>query len=260
MSALKTAFKTLIEQTTVSLKLCLFIDGLDEYEGDEDEVVEIFSNASISSNVKICCSSRPHQAFQEAFATRPGLRLQDLTFPDMREYVHDKLETNTRMQKLSQNEPEATKQLVEEIGSAASGVFLWVRLVVASLLSGLGKHDDILYLQKRLRELPPELDDLYDHMVFKVDKVYQQETAQLFQLVGTAFQNQDDDFISWRATPRLSVLFLAFASDRDPTLATEAKLGFMTNEEITTRCKNMEIRLRTRCGGLLEVNYGNKDP
>ena len=32
-------------------------------------------------------------------------------------------------------------KLIEEIVIAASGVFLWVKLVVAPLLKGLGEHD-----------------------------------------------------------------------------------------------------------------------
>lgn len=260
LSTLKLAFKTLISQTAVPLKLCLFIDGLDEYEGNDAEIAELFGNASMSENVKICCSSRPHHAFEEVFATQPGLRLQDLTYLDMRQYVHDRLEMNGRMQELNRNEPEATKQLIEEIGNAASGVFLWVKLVVSSLLSGLGNRDGISYLQMRLRQLPPELDDLYDHMVFKIDKVYQRDRARLFQLIGTAFQNQDNDLFSWPATSRLSILFLSFASEEDETLALKAEPGFMVKEKIINRCQDMEVRLKTRCGGLLEVNYGNQDP
>lgn len=259
MSTLKTAFKYLVSQTRDSLKLCLFIDGLDESEGDEQEVAEFFGQASMSDNVKICCSSRPHQAFEDAFAARPGLRLQDLTIPDMRQYVHDKLEKNSRMQQLSVEEPEATKELIEEIGNAATGVFLWVRLVVTSLVKGLGKHDDIWYLQKRLRELPKELDDLFDQMVFKVDKVYQEETARLFQLVGTAFRDQNDRHFG-RSSDQLSILLLSFASERDITLALEATPGFLTKEKVATRCQRMEVDLRVRCGGLLEVQYGIQDP
>lgn len=152
MSELKIAFKTLISQTRTPLNLYLFIDGLDEYEGDEEDVIEIFGRASMPDNVKVCYSSRPHQAFEDAFVARPGLKLQDLTIPDMRQYVHDKLERHTRMQQLTAKEPEATTELIEEIGYAACGVFLWVRLVVSSLLRGLGKHDDIQHLQLRLRE------------------------------------------------------------------------------------------------------------
>jgi hypothetical protein len=259
LSTLKTAFKNLVSQTTDSLKLCLFIDGLDEYEGDEQEVAEFFGQASISDNVKICCSSRPHQAFEDAFADRPGLRLQDLTIPDMRQYVHDKLERNSKMQRLIAEEPEATNELIEEIGNAAMGVFLWVRLVVTSLVKGLGKHDDIWYLQKRLRELPQELNELFDQMVFKVDKVYQEESARLFQLVGSAFREQNDKHFL-RSSERLSILLLSFASERDTALALEAAPGFLTKEKITTRCQRMQVDLRVRCGGLLEVQYGMRDP
>lgn len=261
-STLDLAFRALISQTSTSLKLCLFIDGLDEYEGNEDDIAGLFSQVTISENVKICCSSRPHQAFEDAFATLPGLRLQDLTLPDIREYIHDRLEKNVRMQRLNDKEPEATKELIEEIGNAASGVFLWVRLVVSSLLSGLGKYDDIHYLRMRLRELPEELDDLYHHMIFKVDKVYRQEAARLFQLVGAAFRNQDESLslFSGRATKQLTVLMLSFALDRDATLALQAKVGFLKRDQAVERCKDMEIRLRTRCGGLLEVQYGHRNP
>ena len=51
------AFKALISLTTVPLKLCLFIDGLDEYEGIEEDIAELFGKASMSDNVKICCST-----------------------------------------------------------------------------------------------------------------------------------------------------------------------------------------------------------
>ncbi|RFU33672.1 hypothetical protein B7463_g2672, partial [Scytalidium lignicola] len=227
LSNLQIAFKNFISQTSVPLKLCLFIDGLDEYEGNEEDLAEFFGNASMTENVKICCSSRPHQAFEDAFATRPGLRLQDLTFPDIRQYVHDKLENNTRMQRLGEQEPERPKELIEEIVAAANG----------------------------------ELDDLFHQMIFKVDKVYQQETAQLFQLVGFAFRDQWIDELFQYAMPNLlPILLLSFATERDSTLALKARYGFMTQKDVISRCTIMEIHLRTRCGGLVEVQYGNQDP
>lgn len=41
------------------LLLCLFIDGLDEYEGFHEDIVRLFQNAVESSHVEICLSSRP---------------------------------------------------------------------------------------------------------------------------------------------------------------------------------------------------------
>lgn len=187
------------------MKLCLFIDGLDEYEGNDEDIASLFGKTLMSHNVKICCSSRPHQVFADAFASRPGLRLQDLTIPDMKKYVHDRLERHSRMQQLFKDEPVPSRKLIDEIGTAASGVFLWVRLVVSSLLNGLGAHDDILFLRKRLEEYPKELDEFFHQMIFKVDKVYQQERARLFQLVGATFRDREDEFASWREIRQLSV-------------------------------------------------------
>jgi hypothetical protein len=51
--------------------------------------------------------------------------------------------------------------LVEEIVEKANEVFLWVKLVVQSLLAGLGNRDSITDLQRRLRELPSDLEKLY---------------------------------------------------------------------------------------------------
>ena len=94
------------------MKIIYFIDGLDEYEGDDADVAEIFGNASISQNVKICVSSRQHQVFEDAFAGRPGLRLQELTFPDIRRYIYDKLERHKRIQQLTIEEPVAASGLL----------------------------------------------------------------------------------------------------------------------------------------------------
>lgn len=177
--------------------------------------------------------------------------------PDMKKYVHDKLEKSLRMQELSRSEPEETEKLIEEIASAANGVFLWVRLVVMSLLRGLGNHDDISLLQKRLKVLPKELDSLFDQMIFKVDEVYRQETAQIFQLVGSTYRPQTQETLHGaQATAQLSILLLSFAMERDAALALQAEPSSFDKEKVASRCKSMEIHLRTRSGGLLEVQYG----
>jgi hypothetical protein len=45
------------------LRICLFVDGLDEYQGDNDgtyvDIAILFAKIASSSNIKICLSSRP---------------------------------------------------------------------------------------------------------------------------------------------------------------------------------------------------------
>lgn len=242
-------------QDLVPLRLCLFIDGLDEFDGDEYEIAKLFRDVSKSHNVKCCVSSRPHLQFQDAFTGQPGLRLEDLTFPDIRRFVSDELEYDDRMQRLTINEPEEAPKLIEEIVTTANGVFLWVKLVVASLLKGLGNHDLVSDLQVRLRAIPKKLEDLYVHMILKVDSVYQEEAARLYQLIAAAANRRDDD---WKIVAPLNILALALAEDRNPDLALTAKLHFLSRSEIWSRCKYMSSRLTSRTGGLLEIQHGDR--
>lgn len=83
LAKLKKAFSRLIDACTARLRLCFFIDGLDEYEGDHEEIADYFSTLSTTSSVKICISSRPWPALSDAFQDGPRLRLQDLTRRDI---------------------------------------------------------------------------------------------------------------------------------------------------------------------------------
>jgi len=58
-----------------------------------------------------------------------------------------------------------TSKLVREIATKADDVFLWVKLVVVSLLRGLQNKDNDSDLQKRLMELPNDLSALYEIMI-----------------------------------------------------------------------------------------------
>lgn len=52
------AFEKLWLGTAETSKMCLFIDGLDEFDGDPMELVELIQRVK-SPNIKICISSRP---------------------------------------------------------------------------------------------------------------------------------------------------------------------------------------------------------
>lgn len=69
-----------------SCRLCFFIDGPDEFEDEDDLIIFLRDNVS-STNVKVCSSSRPHKAFEDAFGASAKLRLQDLTYKDIQLYM-----------------------------------------------------------------------------------------------------------------------------------------------------------------------------
>ncbi|KAK4205062.1 hypothetical protein QBC40DRAFT_65709 [Triangularia verruculosa] len=251
LSQLEAALQTLVRQTQIPRKTCLFVDGLDEYEGDDGEIAALFAQITEGNDrVKCCVSSRPHKAFLNAFSNVRSLRLQDLTYPDIQQYVSDKLVADARMRQLAASHPSDVRSLIKEIVSSASGVFLWVRLVVASLLRGLGNDDGIDDLQARLRVLPKDLESLYRHMLLQVDEVYEQEASRIFLIVGAATSPRWDD---WAGVIPLTALTLSFAVEDHQSLALTAPMHFIKQTEVVSRSRVLISKLGTRCGGLLEA-------
>jgi NACHT domain len=274
------AFTVLLKQTSVPIKLCLFIDGLDEYEGNHSNIVDLLTDLTSSSHVKVCASSRPLLVFEDGFSAFPRLRLQDLTFKDINNYTNDNLRTNKRFQQLLLKEPVIAPALVEEIVAKADGVFLWVRLVVESLLQGLGNRDEISDLQRRLRFLPVDLEALYKQMLTaRIDPVYLHRASMIFQIVRearaagevkdalkksevqgetTAWSAQNASEVGVEESSRLgskplTILALAFADLQNYGRALVAPVKPLSDMELISICQVMEDGLKSWCAGLLEI-------
>jgi hypothetical protein len=174
----------------------------------------------------------------------PRLRLHDLTHRDITKYAEDKLGKNPRFKQLVLEEPLLAPELVEEIVRNADGVFLWVTLVVKSLLAGLGNRDGISDLQRRLRSLPSDLEALCSHMVTLIDHFYLSEASQIFQLVRTALELGSRSMkFSKQGRGPLTTLELSFATDTKdhPNLAIAARKTSISSEGVLSRCKKAEV-------------------
>ena len=245
LAELKKAFQNLITQKVAPLNICLFIDGLDEYEGDHTELCELFTQVAASPHLKIVLSSRPIPACIEAFSHCAKLRLQDLTYDDIQLFVESKLGSHPNIHKLEALEGPATTDLVENITKKASGVFLWVMLVVKSLLQGLQNFDHITDLQHRVDMLPADLENLYRQMFQSMSPLYKEQASQLLQLVLRSAEVQIQG--------QLTLLQLSYAEEEDPDRAVRAPLRVLSTLEKDLRCEAVEGRLRSRCCGLVEV-------
>jgi hypothetical protein len=150
----------LVDCVPSNVKVCLIVDGLDEYDGEQDDLSDLFTRLEHSSVVKALISSRPTPTYVAAFDQFASLRLQDLTHDDIGRYVKEKIAANSLMVKLEEIETGASSQLVAGIQSKASSVFLWVVLVTRRLLNGLRNYDTLSDLLKCLDELPTDLEKL----------------------------------------------------------------------------------------------------
>ncbi|KAF5575734.1 heterokaryon incompatibility protein het-E-1 [Fusarium pseudocircinatum] len=233
-------FRHAVKHISSRAKLALFIDGLDEFEGDCNALISLLQEC-ITSPIKVCVSSRPWTEFENAFGDYPRLKMEDLTYDDITKYVVSRFEGNPQFARFQKLHPQFAGNLSHSIADKASGVFLWVTIVVTSLLAGMMAGDRVEDLENRLNLLPSEMDDLYGRIVESIDPLYREHAAQLFKL-ASACREPPSLRILWYAD---EVKFLDRVIDEDPRT--------VPLEEVMGRLEDMRLRIVSRCRGLLEV-------
>ena len=169
-----TALRIILHKQNTDLKICVVIDGLDEFDGDADSRERLMSfiiQDLQGSNVKTVVSSRPEPFLMDVFGHCRGLRLQDLTERDIRTYVNGKLFAIPRMKRLQIESKDGVNMLRNTICEKAEGVFMWVRLAVQDLIAGLRNRDSLRLLQKRLNLLHGSLDGLFSQLIDQIHPV-----------------------------------------------------------------------------------------
>lgn len=282
LESLKNALRALANQKAIPLKIFLLLDGLDEVDGDHEEIAQLMHEITHSKDVKICLSSRPWVVFEDLFGSSPMLRLQNLTRPDIEKFVRDKLHLNTAYQRLVTAEPPSQRDLVNEIVDKSDGVFLWVKLVIQSLLNGIRNRDDLSDLWQRFDLIPPELKPLYNHFLTRIEPIYLQWVSKTFQLVRLHqfLQNKHPSRDETLHPFKISFFLFAIEENIDCTLFQECsgvtvrketrqnptqlpsflpinrydtELGANVATILQRKCENESARLTARCAGFLEV-------
>ncbi|KAI1808917.1 hypothetical protein F4811DRAFT_499441 [Daldinia bambusicola] len=249
----KELLDALISLPTLMTPDCLFIfiDGLDEYSGEHEALLQIIKSLGKLPNIKLCVASRPWLDFIDAFEGSPWkLYLQDLTNSDIETYVRDHLGSNSRFKQLSIRDENAAQGLVEKITSRAQGVFLWVYLVVKSMIRGLINADSMRDLHRRLDDLPQQLEDFFDRILASIDDFYKTRTARVFLVLAH----------SRTPMPLISFYFL----DREEGLPFDPDLFLLqwpavneTELEVITTKKRQLI---AQCKDLIQIIERPKDP
>ncbi|KAK2747902.1 hypothetical protein FQN57_001493 [Myotisia sp. PD_48] len=165
-------FDRLINLTSKTHRIALFIDGLDEYHSGltgQRELIKFLKSLARRASVKLCVSSRPWPEFKTAFTRFPTLKLEDLTRGDIERFVQDELGNNAEFSLFEGRDEDECESLMEEVVDRAQGVFLWVFLVVKSLMQRLIKGDTMLQLTNHLNKIPPDLNDYFKLILEGVD-------------------------------------------------------------------------------------------
>jgi hypothetical protein len=175
-------FSTTMMRSQNTHKYAIFIDGLDEYEGDHTQLIKFLQDLKAFDNIKLCVASRPWNAFEAAFGTHEQTKIymQNLTQNDIRIYVKGELEDREDFKKLKKSELSDANAISDEIIAKAQGVFLWVRLVVRSLQEGLQNADRVSDLRRRLNAFPSDLNEFFDYILRSLDPIYRTQMVKGF--------------------------------------------------------------------------------
>ena len=248
---LREAIGLLKGEIRMNARFCFFIDGLDEYDGHPDDIIDVLQSLCSLPDIKLCVSSRPWNEFIDAFGDDAcsRLALEDLTRDDISIYVKQTLENSPRFVNLKQND-RRSQDLVQELVDKARGVFLWVVLVTRSLLNGVRNGDRIRDLQRRLREFPETLEKYFSHMYSSIEETYREQTAQTFKFVLAATNLERGS--------RLPLILFSYLDEEDLDAAVVNPCSnSLSEQEILNRQDVMRRRLIARCKGLVEIVDGD---
>ncbi|KAL7624231.1 hypothetical protein AAE478_005790 [Parahypoxylon ruwenzoriense] len=161
-------------QHLAEYRMCFFIDGLDEYEGDVMDhlyLARYLRNWFQHPNIKILCSAHPHAEFLDTFSQSGKIiHIQNFTRADIYQFAYKMLENEQKPRpgpvELSNTD---LSDLARRIVIFSEGVFLWVCLVVRSLGSKMGIYR-MEQLFNLLSQTPRQLHKLYEGMLMRTDE------------------------------------------------------------------------------------------
>ncbi|CAF3652986.1 unnamed protein product [Fusarium graminearum] len=246
-----------LELATDKEHLCIFIDGLDEFVDDSgtETIVKTLSDFKRFTKVKVCVTSRAEPWLKEELDTAPNLKLQELTAPDMRKWVHGRLQQFDTKFTFS---PDSSSNLVEKLLKKAGGVFLWIHLATQSVIRGIKDNESEEILMSRLEQLPENLEDLYYDMWERLGEdasLYRKSAATYLRLmVGFQTMMKDVCIQHCPAFGALHIIKMAFATRTDIQRALATFTDEIDYEMVNSLFETTTNQIHTNCAGLLEVH------
>lgn len=227
-------------------RLCIFIDGLDEYveteEYDYRALVDLLKKwVELSDgNLKLCLSSREENAFMNGFSEEERLALHHLTWYDIRDYTHELLgniDNDTLRNKLSRI-----------ITRKANGIFLWAAWVVRAIRKEVEAEATESSLLNLLDILPVGLEQLFTYII---DSMERSQRAKFYQTMGMlqVAKLHNDRF------PILAYSFFSEFLDKPDFVSRHDFCGMRIGDEDSgeRRLNRAKKQLRHICGGLMET-------
>lgn len=247
LEELHDVFDRIVSQASLPSCFCFFIDGLDEYNGEEEDIAKFLLSISKSPNIKICASSRPRSIFDEMlWSSQFMLQMQDFTKLDMQSYVRKRLRENSRLRQLEEVSEIGTRGLMNQVADHAKGVWLWVYLVTRDLVYAANRHESFAKLEEIVNGFPKDLEQYFTHIISRVRPAFRDEMARIFLVTLQEVQPLP-----------LFAFSLLEKEASDPEYAMKAEIMPIKDQEVADTDKVWTILLQNRCSDLLVVDPGH---
>jgi len=137
---------------------------------------------------------------------------------------------------------------VSEIADKATGVFLWVVLVLKTLREGYRNGDRLTTLLRKIDDMPEDIERLYEHLLRSIPKADRVSAYRTFAVIMRLVERDEMG---------MSLMQYSFLEDfeENPMFGVEAPVSNNAKEqcEELPRLERAHNRLRSQCKGLLEV-------
>lgn len=248
---LKNILARTIAHVSSIARICLFIDGLDELEGDTEDLkdlIEWVKQLVATLPVKLCVASRPWRVFEDALQGGAHLLVENINYKDIQQYVWSKFHQDANFRDRKQVEANFCDEMLDEIVTKADGVFLWVHVVSALMLEAMSRGDLISDMRRTLKALPAEMENLYAHILDTLEPRDRDQASKYFLLLQTCSEPD--------------ALIFSFA-DEDIEYCLEMSDEPLTDTQLRHRASELKKRLNSRCRGILSLSMDHvqlRDP
>jgi len=191
--ALREAILNCISEIGNTHRLAIFLDGLDEYDGDLESLVAFIHQLQRGhKSTKLCVSSRPWNIFRDAFRAHPSLKMEQFTKPDIEKYVRTRIADSPAFQDLRRIDASSVDKMESTIIDKANGIFLWVVLVVEQAIKTARDNSDLREIWKLIETLPEGLEELYQAIRGRLNPSLRRKASQMYQLMFWSAEIEPD--------------------------------------------------------------------
>ncbi|KAK6842738.1 hypothetical protein PG987_003598 [Apiospora arundinis] len=222
--------------------ICIFIDGLDEYVGDYDDLFSFLRGIQEGHNIKLCVSSRPEVPLVRRLVHSKQLRLQDFNYADIWCFAKSRLESNNMDIQVIRN---GSDYIATQIAQNAEGVFLWAILVTQAAIQGAESGDDADIILRRIAKTPKAIEDIFASMLGKIDEFHAESLMFYSRLLEIA--NSVLDEAPKAIYCREHILSVPVLT------AARAGVTFESDTSFASLCQQTEWQVTARSAGLMEI-------